>query len=199
MPGRIYQELFEAATSQYGCVTADDARAHGVDPAQLRVMHHRGLLERVAHGVYRFRLVPTTPLDQYMEAVLWPRTPAALSHETALDLHDLCDVNPARIHVTVPADYRLRRKVPAVYELHRRALHPADITRHEGIPIVTVPRAILDGIEANLGGHLIDQAIQTARRRGLVAPAELRGLTRVRRRLRERRPRRATEAMAAHG
>lgn len=181
MPGRIYQHLFEAATSQYGFITADDARAHGVDPAQLRVMHHRGLLERVAHGVYRFPLVPTTPIDQYMEAVLWPRTLAFLSHETALDLHDLCDVNPARIHVTVAAGYRLRRNVPAAYELHRRDLDAEDVTRHEGIPIVKVHRAILDGIEGNLGGHLIEQAIQTARRRGLVAPAELRVLTRVRR------------------
>jgi len=40
------------------------------------------------------------------------RTPAQLSHETALDLHDLCDVNPAQIHLTVPAAYRLRRRIP---------------------------------------------------------------------------------------
>jgi predicted transcriptional regulator of viral defense system len=26
-----------------------------------------------------------------------------ISHDTALDLWDLCDVNPAKVHVTVPA------------------------------------------------------------------------------------------------
>ncbi len=191
-------ELLEVATGQYGYVTAEDARVCGVDPAHLRVMRHRGLLERAAHGVYRFPVVPTTALDQYMEAVLWARTPTVLSHETALDLHAICDVNPARIHLTVPAGYRPRRNVPAVYELHRRDLDPADITRHEGIPIVTVYRAILDGIEANLGGHLIDQAIETARRRGLVTPAELRALRRARP-WRRTEPRRRTAAMAAFG
>ncbi|MBI4730250.1 MAG: type IV toxin-antitoxin system AbiEi family antitoxin domain-containing protein [Acidobacteria bacterium] len=182
MPGRVYAGLLEAANEQYGYITADDARAAGVDPAHLRIMHHRGLLTRVARGVYRFPVVPTTALDQYMEAALWPRTTAVLSHETALDLHGLCDVNPARIHVTVPARYRLRREVPLMYRLHRRDLDPGDLTRYEGIPIVTVYRAILDGVEADLGRHLVEQAMDTARRRGLLAPAELRTLMRESRR-----------------
>ncbi|MGQ0669704.1 MAG: type IV toxin-antitoxin system AbiEi family antitoxin domain-containing protein [Actinomycetota bacterium] len=199
MPGRVYTELLEVANDQYGYVTAGDARAAGIDPVQLRVMSHRGLLDRVARGIYRFPVVPTTALDQYMEAVLWPRTTAALGHETALDLHGLCDVNPARIHVTVPAGYRLRRDVPTMYQLHRRDLAPNDTTRHEGIPIVTVHRAILDGIEVNLGGHLIDQAIDTARRRGRLTPTELRALTRVRRRRPREGRRRAEATAAAHG
>lgn len=173
MPGRIYTDLLEAAMDQYGYVTADDARRLRVDPVQLRVMHHRGTLDRVAHGLYRFPVVPTTALDQYMEAVLWTRTAAALSHETALDLYDLCDVNPARIHITIPATYRLRRDAPATYALHRRDLDDADVALHEGIPIVTVRRAILDAIEANVGRHLIDQALETAGRRGLIGRAEL--------------------------
>jgi predicted transcriptional regulator of viral defense system len=190
-------ELLEVATSQYGYVTADDARAAGVDPVQLRIMHHRRLVERVARGVYRSPIVPATAMDQYMEAVLWPRTKATLSHETALDLHGLCDVNPAHIHVTLPAGYRLRRDVPRVYQLHRRDLDPDDVTLHEGIPIVTPYRAIRDGIEANLGGHLIDQAISTAQRRGLIAPAELRLLKRARPGRRPG-PRLRPETIAAH-
>ena len=38
---------------------------------------------------------------------------------------------------------------------------------------MTVRRAILDGIEAGLGGHLIDQALETTRRRGLLSRSEL--------------------------
>jgi predicted transcriptional regulator of viral defense system len=177
VPGRIYLQLLDVANEQFGYVTAEDARELGVDPVQLRLMHHRGSLDRVALGVYRFPPVPVTELDQYMEAVLWTRTEAVLSHETALDLHDLCDINPAKIHLTVPARYRLRRDLPAMYRLHRRSLDAGDVTRHEGIPIVTVRRAILEGIDSGVGGHLIDQAIDTARRRGLVAPAELEALT----------------------
>jgi predicted transcriptional regulator of viral defense system len=176
MPGRHYLELLDLANGQYGYVTAEDAREQGVDPTQLRLMHHRGLLDRVSYGLYRFPTVPVTALDQYMEAVLWTRSKAVLGHETALDLHDLCDVNPAVIHVTVPLEYRLRRDLPAAYRLHTRNLDASDVTLHEGIPIVTVRRAILDGIEAALGGHLIDQAISTAERRGLIAAVDLREL-----------------------
>jgi hypothetical protein len=34
-------------------------------------------------------------------------------------------------------------------------------------------RAICDGIEEHLGNHLLDQAIDTAHRRGLISPVEL--------------------------
>lgn len=180
MPGRSYLALLDVANGQYGYVTADDARAVEVDPTQLRLMHHRGTLERLSQGLYRFPTVPTTALDQYMEATLWPRTPAVLSHETALDLLELCDVNPTRIHLTVPADYRLRRALPPAYQLHPRALDPADITYHEGIPIVTVRRAILDGVEGELGGQLIDQAVATGTTRGQLSPKDLEEITSAR-------------------
>lgn len=165
--------LLDVAKDQYGYVTADDARDVAVDPAQLRLMNHRGLLYRLAVGLYRFPIVPTSVLDQYVEATLWPRTPTVISHETALDLHDVCDVNPARIHLTVPPGYRLRRDLPGMYELHLRALDASDVTAHEGIPVVTVRRAILDGIDARLGGRLIDQAVATAVRRGLLGRKDL--------------------------
>lgn len=189
MPGRIYMTLLDVANGQYGYVTADDARALGIDPGQLRLMHHRRLLARLSRGLYRFPIVPTTALDQYMEATLWPRTPTVLSHDTALDLHDVCDVNPTRIHLTVPPGYRLRRSLPAVYELHVRALAASDVTAHEGIPIVTVRRAILDGIDVGLGGQLIDQAVATAERRGLLGRDDLDEITALRESRRERSPR----------
>jgi hypothetical protein len=57
--------------------------------------------------------------------------------------------------------------------LHRRTLADGDVTWHEGIPIVTPRKAILDGIEQHLGGDLIDQAIETAQRRGLLRRRDL--------------------------
>jgi hypothetical protein len=37
-------------------------------------------------------------LEQHLEATLWPRGGGVLSHDAALDLHD---INPPTIHVTV--------------------------------------------------------------------------------------------------
>lgn len=174
MPGRIYTQLLELAHDQYGYVTPRDARELGIDPLRLQDLARRRLADHVAHGVYRIPLVPRTGLDQYMEATLWPQAvQGVLCHETALDLHELCDVNPAKIHLTVPATYRPRRVVPKLYVLHRRDLAARDVTRHEGIPVVTPYRAILDGIEAYLGPRLLNQAIENAEARGLLTRDEL--------------------------
>lgn len=174
MPGKNYNALFEIATEQYGYVTVKDAAALGIPAKRVNEMADHGTLARIGHGVYRFVAFPPSPLDQMMEATLWPRPGrGVLSHETALDLHGLCDVNPAKVHITVPNRQRSNRKVPKLYVLHRRDLEESEKMLHEGIPIVTPARAILDGIEVHLRGDLLDQAIDTAQRRGLLRPAEL--------------------------
>jgi predicted transcriptional regulator of viral defense system len=182
MPGRIYNSLFDLATEQYGYVTAEQSVEMGFAKGRLPEMAARGVVERIERGLYRFPAVPRTALDQYMEAVLWPhRARGVISHASALALHDLCDVNPAHIDLTLPASYRVTRVPPSIYRLHHRDLQPADISQHEGIPIVTPQRAILDGIEAHLGHGLIHQAIETARKRGSITRRDAlqleRGLT----------------------
>ena len=173
MPGRVYDDLLEVALDQYGYISAQNARTAGVDPRRLVEMERRGTLQRVAHGLYRFPSVPVSTLDQLMEATLWPRGQGIISHESALDLHDLSDVSPARVHLTVPVSYRLGRVPPREFVVHRRRLAEGDVIRHEGIPVVTPLRAIRDGIEEHLGAHLLDQAMDSARRRGLISAHEL--------------------------
>ncbi len=129
--------------------------------------------------MYRFRAFPPGPLDELMQATLWPRRLGVISHDSALDLWDLCDVNPPKIHVTVPKSARIRRKAPRLYEIHVRDLDPAEITRVEGIAVVTPMRAILDGLERHLDKRLIGQALDAARRRGLMTKTELAALEAV--------------------
>ena len=172
MPGRVYDALLDIAFDQYGFVTSQDARAADVDPRRLVEMERRGTIERVAHGLYRFPVVPPSDLDQLMEATLWPRRKGVISHDSALDLRDLCDVSPSRVHVTVPMSFRLWRTLPREFVVHRRDLPEQDVQRHEGIAVVSAARAIRDGIEGHLGGRLVDQAIHNARRRGLISRRE---------------------------
>lgn len=169
--------LLERAFDQYGFVTSDDARSLGIDQKRLVDMERRGTLERVARGLYRFKIVPRTGREHLMEAVLWPRrTRGVLSHDTALDLHDLCDINPTKIHITVPRAYRINREVPATYAIHHRDLENTDQTLVEGIPAVTPARSIEDAIDTHVDPKLIDQAIDTAQRRGLLRGAALAGM-----------------------
>lgn len=181
MAKHVYHALFDLAVDQHGFVTVDDVRELGFSGKRLVDMSQRGLAERVSAGVYRLKAVPAGRLDQYMACALWPR-PArgVLSHATALDLHELCDVNPARIDVTVPAGYRTNRQPPGVLRLHREHLPDEDVTWMEVAPIVNVRRAITGGIEQGVGWNLIEQAIGTARGRGKLTKAQARELARMR-------------------
>jgi predicted transcriptional regulator of viral defense system len=146
----------------------------GFTPQALDAMVRRGTADRVGWGLYRFPAVPHAGLEQYMQATLWPRPhQGTLSHATALDLLDLCDVNPDKIHVTVPKGFRTRREPPAGYMLHRRDLAAEETGYYEGIPIVTPYRAILDGVETHLRHDFIEQAVDAARRRGRLTPGQL--------------------------
>jgi predicted transcriptional regulator of viral defense system len=167
MPGRVYSNLVETANEQYGFITPDDARDREIDPINLVRMAERGQLERRATGLYRFPLTPTSRLDAYMEATLWPRRArGVLSHETALDLYELSDVNPSKIHVTVPRAHRIRRAIPAAYRIHHEDLESGEIALHEGIPIVTPVHAIRQAQRSQLGAALIGQAIDHGERNG---------------------------------
>lgn len=49
----------------------------------------------------------------YMAAALWPQgIQGVLTHDTALDLWDVSDVNPAKIHITVRADTARSERSP---------------------------------------------------------------------------------------
>ena len=166
-----YRQLVAIAADQHGLVTSAGAAAAGVQRVLLVQMARRGVLDKVARGIYRVPELAGDPLAQYQEALLM-LPGAVLSHETALDLHDLCDVNPRQIHVTVRAGTRIRKNLPGWLAVHRGPLEPEDVTGHDGLAIVTPARAIIDGITSVLGDRFVDQAIGTARERNLLTTRE---------------------------
>jgi len=110
-------ELLPLAEQNDGLVTATQARALGIADSVLSRLTQRWKLGRVARGVYRIPYFPADRLSQYREAVLWARAShgpqrVALSHETALGVYGISDVNPSRVHITVPREARLRRQKP---------------------------------------------------------------------------------------
>jgi len=170
-----YRQLVAIAADQHGLVTSADAAAEGVQRVLLVQMAKRGVLEKVARGVYRVPELAGDPLAQYQEALLM-LPGAVLSHETALDLYDLCDVNPRQVHVTVVAGTRIRRTLPEWLAVHRGPLEPEDVSGYQGLAIVTPARAIVDGITTALGDRFVDQAIGTARERNLLTTREEQGV-----------------------
>jgi predicted transcriptional regulator of viral defense system len=168
MPGRVYSKILSLAAEQNGFVRTREVRELDIDPRRLNDYARRGLAEHVGRGLYRIELVPHGDFDEFARATQWPDGRGTLSGETALDLHELCDVSPAHIDVTVPSGYRTHRRVPTRYRLHRRDLASDEVTWLQAVPIVTPARAIADGIDLGLRPTLIDQAIDTAAREALI-------------------------------
>jgi len=182
MRSRI-DELLPLAEENDGLVTAAQARALGIMDSVLARLTQRGKLERVARGVYRIPYFPADPLSQYREAVLWARAShgpeqVALSHETALGVYGISDVNPARVHLTVPKRARLRRQKPKWIVIHRSDLPASDLTTHEGLPVTTVAKSVMDVMETTGRSGLARQAIKDARKEGYISAAEFQRLTR---------------------
>src|SRR5258706_3727179 len=182
MRSRI-DELLPLAEQNDGLVTATQARALGIADSVLARLTQRGKLERVARGVYRIPYFPADRLSQYREAVLWARASqgperVALSHETALGVYGISDVNPSRVHLTVPKDARLRRRKPKWIAIHRGDLPPSDVTTHEGLPVTTVAKSVLDVLNETGRLGLARRAIKDARKKGYISAAQLSRLTR---------------------
>jgi len=177
MAGRVFNDVYEIAADRFGVVTTAQARAQGIRSQTLVMMAKRGALVQISRGVYRLAQFPQTELDHYMEALAWPSPArATLSHESALELFEISDVNSSRIHITVPERYRTRRQVPQYISLHRADLNDNQVIVYKGLDVTSPDRTILDCHEAALGPAIISQAIADAERKGLLRPYSARSL-----------------------
>jgi predicted transcriptional regulator of viral defense system len=179
MPGSEYQKIMDLAADQFGYVATSQAVAQGVSNNALRMTASRGVLERVSWGVYRLPTFPASAFAEYMEACLWPAGPVGvISHQSALAIRDISDVNPAKVHITLPKSFRVRRKIPGYLSIHHADLSEDEIGSEEGIPTTTVRRTIEDCFRAHLGPALLRKAIDDGVRLGYLNSDEARELER---------------------
>jgi predicted transcriptional regulator of viral defense system len=108
--------LHARAAVQGGYFTAKQAAAAGYDYPHLTCHLHAGNFERAGHGLHRLPTIPLAEHDDLIRLALWSRNRndeplAVVSHASALLLHQLSDVLPRHIHLTVPSSFRndLRR------------------------------------------------------------------------------------------
>ena len=100
--------------------------------------------------------------------MLWTNERGVISHETALALYELADVNPTAIDITVPIEYRIGRAGGEGYRLHRGSLNERITRTVDGVRVVDAITAIIGSIEQGVGYGLIFDAIDRARRLGWI-------------------------------
>lgn len=175
-----WEGLYEVAATQEGYFTTQQAAAVGYSPQLLA--HHIGA-EKMVHvrrGIYRLVHFPAGEHEDLVVVWLWSEAMGVFSHQTALALHGLSDVLPARVHLTLPTSWRRRRlRVPKGV-----ALHYADIGRSERswigvVPVTSPARTLSDCVEAHLSPELLRQGLDQAAARGLIGKAHARKIERA--------------------
>jgi predicted transcriptional regulator of viral defense system len=172
-------DLFEIADRQQGYFTTQQAVKCGYS----RTNFHRYLVSgewvKEQRGIYRLAHYPITSHPDLVLWSLWSRNlkgevQGVWSHETALEIHELSDAMPAKMHMTVPKHFRKWTAIPKNLVLHFADLLKAEVVAQQGYLVTTPLRTIFDiAEEGKLSEDLIVQAIQDALRKGLISRKEL--------------------------
>lgn len=168
--------LASLAHSQGGYFTTKQADSVGYGYKHLDYHETAGNFERVAHGLYRLPTVPLAEHDDLIRLTFWSRNQkdepqAVVSHESALVLHELTDLLPDRVHLTVPRAFR--KPAPKGCVLHKAALDASEVEEREGYRVTTPLRTLLDAAASGVSQEQLDAAVRDALARGLVRRAAL--------------------------
>jgi hypothetical protein len=171
--------LFESAEGQQGYFTAKQAADAGYQLGSQAHHVKSGNWVRVERGIYRLARFPQSNEEQLVIYHLWSRNRAGApegvySHQTALSIHELSDVNPAKLHLTVPPTFRRNAKTPKILVLHRACLDAKDVMQRHGFAVTRPLRAIVDLVVAeSVSRDIIEQALTEGRQRGLITVREI--------------------------
>ena len=163
--------LFEVAESQRGYFTSADAKRLGYDYPHQYFHVKQGNWIRVDHGIYRLKKFPAAGHEDLMRWWLWSRKKGVMSHETAAALYELGDLLPAKIHLTVPLDFRKPAAKSLV--LHKANLSASEINKRDDLPVTTPLRTVLDLARSHLDDERLSAVAKDAIKKGLVTRKEL--------------------------
>jgi len=166
----LRRSLFVLVTGQSGYFTAAQARDLGYSYSAQKYHVDHGNWLRVDRGLFRMLDWPPDAQDSLVRWSLWAHGRAVVSHDTALSVHELGDVDPALVHMTVPKNFRA---TSTGIRLHRGDLPAEDILDRSGYRITTPLRSLLDAASGNLDLDLFAGAVTDALDKGVVTRRQL--------------------------
>ena len=173
------QWLYEVAEMQAGFFTTKQAKAAGYAENTHPYHVQAGNWIREHRGIYRLSKFPQDDRPDLMLWWLWSKNREGLSqgvysHETALSLHDLTDLMPSKLHMTVPKTFRRNSRIPRQLVLHHADVSERDTEMLHGVrvtrPLPTILDLLLtDEIEAST----LRAALREGLQRGLIRRDEV--------------------------
>ena len=169
MTRNSYQLLAERAARCHGVFTRRDALECGLAESTLRYGVAAGRFLRVWPGVYAFAGSPDSPRQRLAAAVASIPGLSALSHHTAAEVWGLTDRGIRSTDVLTRRWDRVQRPGVKVHE--SRDLVAEDIVLHEGLPVTTPARTVVDLGATN--PWLVETALEAGVRKGLLTLHEV--------------------------
>jgi very-short-patch-repair endonuclease len=151
------------AERQRARVARSQLLAAGISPSAIDRRVRSGRFERIHLGVYGLPHTADMPLATEAAALLASGADAALSHHSAATLWRLRPGIARPVHVTIPDPRGC--PAPAGVVVHRSVtIGPADVRVHEGLPVTSAARTLLD-----VAATLSDRDIELLLDEGLFA------------------------------
>jgi very-short-patch-repair endonuclease len=167
----VERAIAERARQQLGLITDHHFASIGGTRKQKRVRLEDGRLIRESPQVLRHHAFPVTWPQQVLGSVLQAGPGSGASDMAAAAVWGFDGIGTGAVEVLVPRDRRPRYVKGLVHR--REGVIPADLQLGHLIPRTSPVRTICD-IADRLGPRLLQQAVDSAARDGLIVPEALR-------------------------
>ena len=170
--------LYQMAESQQGLFTARQAVQAGYDERNHPYHVKSGNWIKEHRGIYRLKNFPYFLDSQLSLWSLWScnrkgEIQGVYSHETALQIYDLSDLSPSKLHITVPTDFRRSASIPEILVLHKCILNSSEWQTISGYRVTTPTRTLFDMLSSDISKVLISQIVKEGTSRGLFPKQKL--------------------------
>ena len=172
------EALYLVAEGQQGLFTARQAVQAGYDERNHPYHVKSGNWIKEHRGIYRLKNFPYSPDSQLSLWSLWScnkkgQVQGVYSHETALQIYNLSDLSPFKLHMTLPVDFRRNSQIPDILVLHQCSLEPSEWQMIADYRVTTPTRTLFDMLCSDTSKAFISQIVKEGCSRGLFPKQKL--------------------------
>lgn len=157
-PGRdgVGEELTRLATAQAGYFTTAQVLRLGFTADEIGEHVSAGSWDKIERDLFRLNNSPHSDLDEFAKWCTWFGAAAAVSHQSAAELHGLGHLYPRFIHLSTVLSPPSPTQQLA---LHRRSLRAEDCEQVGPLRITTPTCTALDLAASGISQELLDEVV----------------------------------------
>lgn len=159
----LRRALQAVAFQQAGYFTAAQALEVGYSYQAQKYHVDAGNWVRVDRGLFRLPEWPASHDDVFVRWSLWSGGRGVISHDSALAVHGLSDVDPVKVHLTVPSGFGA---VDEMVTLHVGEVPEQERETRRGWAVTTPLRTLVDAAASELSQEQVDRVVADALRLG---------------------------------